>query len=88
MRTTQNLVAHFLGLSEPNKNQILCGKGILGQDQVIFTVYSPLSGVKDRKNTRDQVFSITKKTTASAAELHPRGKTVTAAYIHKALAKI
>ncbi len=24
--------------SEPNKNKILCGQGILGRDQVIFTI--------------------------------------------------
>ncbi len=46
---------------EPNKNQILCRQGILGWDQVIFT----MSGVKESKNTCDPVFPITKKMTGA-----------------------
>jgi hypothetical protein len=29
---------NLLGLKEPSNNQTLCGKGILGWDQVIFTI--------------------------------------------------
>jgi hypothetical protein len=29
---------NLLGLKEPNNNQTLCGKGILGWNQVIFTI--------------------------------------------------
>jgi hypothetical protein len=29
---------NLLGLKEPNNNRTLCGKGILGQNQVIFTI--------------------------------------------------
>jgi hypothetical protein len=29
---------NLLGLKEPSNNRTLCGKGILGRDQVIFTI--------------------------------------------------
>ena len=52
-------------LQEPNKNKILCGQGILGRDQVIFTIYGGISGVEESKNTCEPVFSITNKTSAA-----------------------
>ncbi len=50
---------------EQNKNQILCGQGILGWDQVIFTILGRISGVKESKNTCEPVFPITKKMTGA-----------------------
>jgi hypothetical protein len=40
---------------EPNKNQIICGQGILGQ----------YKGVKESKNTCEPVLPITKKMTGA-----------------------
>jgi hypothetical protein len=34
-----DILSHnLLGLKEPSNNRTQCGKGILGQDQVIFTI--------------------------------------------------
>jgi hypothetical protein len=70
---------NLLGLKEQNNNQTLFGKGILGRDQV---------GVKERENTCELDFSISNKTRLPSPNYVPRGETVTAAYLHKALAKI
>jgi hypothetical protein len=78
----------LLGLKELNKNQILCGQGILGQDQAIFTIKGRISGIKERKNTSNPDFTISNKTTGAISNYVPRGETVTETYIHKDLAKI
>jgi hypothetical protein len=77
-------------LAQLNKNQIPRRQGILGRDQVIFTMKGCISAFKERKNTCEPVCSITKKKTAAIAELHPQGQNCyrTFADIHKALAKI
>ncbi len=53
-----------------------------------FLQYNAALVEKREENTCEPVFSITTKTTATTAELCPKGKTVTAAYIHKPLGKI
>jgi hypothetical protein len=82
------LLPNLLGLKELNNNRTLCGKGILGWYQVIFTIKGRISGVNERKNTCELDFSISNKTGLPSPNYVPRGKTVTAAYLHKALATI
>jgi hypothetical protein len=48
---------NLIVLKELNKNQILCGQSILGQDHVIFTIKGRTSGVKERKNSCELDFS-------------------------------
>jgi hypothetical protein len=47
-----------------------------------------MSGVKERKNTCELDFSISNKTKTQSPNYVPRGETITAVYLHKALAKI
>jgi hypothetical protein len=56
------LSPNLQGLKKLNNNQTLCGKGILGWDQVIFKIYGRISGVKERKNACELDFSISYKT--------------------------
>jgi hypothetical protein len=79
---------NLLGLKELSNNQTLGGKGILGRDQVIFTILGRIIGVIERKNTCELDFSISNKTHLPSLNYVPRGKTGTVAYLHKALAKI
>ena len=53
-----------------------------------FTILGRTSGVKESKNTCDMDFSISNKTRPPSLNYVPRGETATAAYLHKALAKI
>ncbi len=82
------LSPNLLGLKEPNNNRTLCGKGILGWNQVIFAILGRIRGVRERKKACELDFSISNKTQPPLPNYIPRGKTVTAAYLHKALAKI
>ncbi len=76
---------------EPNKNEILRGQGIWDETKS-FLLYKEASvELKRAKTPVNQFFqSPTRRLppTAAAAELGPKGRTVTSADIHKALAKI
>ncbi len=70
------------------KNQILCGQGILGQEQVILQYKAASVVLKRGKTHLNQFFQSTGRRLPPPSNYVPRGETVTAAYIHKALAEI
>ncbi len=82
--SSQNL----LGLEEPNNNQNLCGKGIWDENKSFLQSKAASVVLKERKNTCELDFSISNKTTPPLPNYVLRGETNTAAYLHKALAKI
>jgi hypothetical protein len=57
-------------------------------DETMSFLQGRISGVKERKNTCELDFSISNKIPPPSTNFVPRGKTVNAAYLHKALAKI
>ncbi len=61
-------------LKNRKNNRTLCGKGILGWNQVIFTILGSISSVRERKNTCELDFSISNKTRLLSSNYIPRGK--------------
>jgi hypothetical protein len=89
MAEIRNLIAEFaIGLQELNKNKILCGRGIWDETKSFLQNKAGISAIKERKNSCELDFSISNKIPAPSTNFVPRGKTVTAAYLHKALANI
>jgi hypothetical protein len=71
---------NLLGLKEPNNNQTLCGKAFWDK----IKSFLPCKAFK-----RTGFFNLLyNKTWPPSPNYIPRGETITAAYLHKALAKI
>jgi hypothetical protein len=75
-------------LLEPNNNEIFGEKAFWGETKSFLQSKAASVALKRGKKTPvNWIFNL-QQDNAAVAELRPQGKTVTATYLHKALAKI
>jgi hypothetical protein len=65
---------NLLGLKEPNINQTLCGKGILGETKSFLQSKAPSVALKRGKTPVNWMFFNLQQDTAAVSELCPQGQ--------------
>jgi hypothetical protein len=78
---------NLLGLKEPNNNQTLCGKAFCHKIKSFLQSKATSVALKRGKTPINWIFKSPTRHGRHCQTTSSRGETVTAAYLHKALAK-